>query len=58
MRGIGAAYGLLVSTFLGAALGYGLDVKAESAPWGLIVGSLLGFGAGLYNLYRALTHAS
>jgi F0F1-type ATP synthase assembly protein I len=58
MRGIGAAYGLLVSTLLGATLGYGLDVKAEIAPLGLIAGCLLGFGAGLYNLYRALTQAS
>lgn len=58
MRGIGAAYGLLVSFFLGAALGHGVDVKAECSPWGLIVGSLIGFGAGLYNIYRALTHPS
>ncbi|MEB3285706.1 MAG: AtpZ/AtpI family protein [Candidatus Sericytochromatia bacterium] len=58
MREVSAAYGLLYSLLFGAVLGYGIDVEAGSAPWGLIGMAVLGFGAGLYNLYRTLTQAS
>jgi ATP synthase protein I len=38
----------------GAALGYGADYVLHTGPWGLLVGCLLGFGAGLYSVYQAL----
>ena len=37
----------------GSLLGWGLDVVAGTRPWGMIVGLMLGFGAGIYNVMRA-----
>ncbi|MEB3223925.1 MAG: AtpZ/AtpI family protein [Candidatus Sericytochromatia bacterium] len=54
MQGIGAAYGLLVSLLVGTAAGFGLDRAAGTAPWGLLGGCLLGFGAGMYSLYKSM----
>lgn len=55
MNGIGAAYGLIAALFVGAALGWAVDnYLLHSAPWGLILGVLLGFAAGLYGVYQAL----
>lgn len=39
---------------LGTGLGYVIDRLFASSPAGLIVGSLVGFAAGLYSLYHAL----
>ena len=36
----------------GAVVGYWVDRHFKSAPWGLLVGSVLGLLAGLYNLVR------
>ena len=41
------------AVIVGAALGYGVDKFAGSAPWGMLVGLLLGFGAGVMNVVRA-----
>ena len=49
-----AAYGLLGSMVAGAAIGYGADYFLHVSPWGLILGSLFGFAAGLYGVYQAL----
>lgn len=38
---------------VGAALGWGLDYAFGTAPWGMIVLLLLGFGAGVVNMMRA-----
>ena len=38
---------------VGALLGYGVDKFAGSAPWGLLIGLLLGFGTGVMNVVRA-----
>jgi F0F1-type ATP synthase assembly protein I len=54
LQGISAAYGLLGAMIGGAALGYGADYVLHTGPWGLLVGCLLGFGAGLYSVYQAL----
>ena len=37
----------------GAFLGYLVDKFAGSGPWGLLIGLLLGFGAGVMNVVRA-----
>ena len=55
MPGFSAAYGLLASILVCTGLGYALDRVAETSPWGLLGGSLIGFGAGMYSLYKALT---
>lgn len=54
MTGIGAAYAFLGAILVGCALGYGADVLWHSAPWGILLGSVAGFAAGLYSLYQAL----
>jgi F0F1-type ATP synthase assembly protein I len=36
-----------------AALGWWIDRRRGSAPWGLLIGALLGLVGGLYNLIRA-----
>ena len=41
------------AVIVGAALGYGLDKIVGSAPWGMIVGLLFGFCAGVMNVVRA-----
>lgn len=37
----------------GALLGYIVDKFAGTGPWGLLIGLLLGFGAGVMNVVRA-----
>lgn len=54
MKGISAAYGLLGAILAGAGLGYVIDAFFHVSPWGIILGSLLGFSAGMYSVYRAL----
>lgn len=41
------------AVMVGAFLGYIVDKFAGSGPWGMIVGLLLGFGAGVLNVVRA-----
>lgn len=54
MKGFQAAYGFLGSLLGGAGLGYLVDRWWGVAPWGLVIGILLGFASGLYALYVAL----
>jgi F0F1-type ATP synthase assembly protein I len=35
-----------------ALIGYWLDGRFETAPWGLVIGVVLGLVGGLYNLVR------
>ena len=37
----------------GCGLGWACDAMLGSKPWGLIVGLMLGFGAGVWNVMRA-----
>jgi F0F1-type ATP synthase assembly protein I len=37
---------------LGVAVGYWFDNKFHSSPWGMLVGSCLGFASGLYLLIK------
>ncbi|MDI4665074.1 AtpZ/AtpI family protein [Xanthobacter autotrophicus] len=38
---------------VGSLIGYGLDRLLSITPWGLIVFTLVGFGAGVMNMLRA-----
>ncbi|PLP57751.1 ATP F0F1 synthase subunit I [Mesorhizobium loti] len=55
--GYGQAFKLSSEFIAGIAVGTGLgwmvDRLAGSSPWGLIVGLLLGFGAGILNVLRS-----
>lgn len=55
MNAFGAAYGFLASLLIGGGVGYYLDGRFGWSPWGIVVGSLAGFGAGLYSLQKALS---
>jgi ATP synthase protein I len=44
---------LTVATFIGAMLGYGVDLFFGIRPWGLAVGVIFGGAAGSLNVYRA-----
>lgn len=37
---------------VGALLGYGADNFLHSSPWGLLIGVMLGFAAGVVNVVR------
>jgi ATP synthase protein I len=56
----GLALGLRLSSefiagvVVGAGLGWGFDRLLGTSPWGLIVLTLLGFAAGVYNMMRAM----
>ena len=62
----GAAWGralrissdLLAGLFVGALIGVGLDRWLGTSPWLLLVGVLLGFGAGLRNLSRTMSRSN
>lgn len=45
---------LVVAILTGCALGYGLDKLAHTMPLFILLGSLLGFCAGVLNAWRAL----
>lgn len=53
--GLGLKIGveLVVSVIVCAAIGYGIDRVAHSAPAGMIIGLFLGFGVGLRNVFRS-----
>lgn len=54
LKGIQLGYGFLGALLAGTALGYFADRWLGSAPWGLLIGIVLGFASGLYGLYVAL----
>ncbi len=43
---------------LGVLVGYWVDGKFHSSPWGMLVGSCLGFGAGFYLLIKEAIKAN
>jgi ATP synthase protein I len=45
---------LLAALFVGTLLGWGLDRLTHAGPLFLILGMLVGFAAGVRNLYRAM----
>ncbi|MGE3303506.1 MAG: AtpZ/AtpI family protein [Hyphomonadaceae bacterium] len=46
----GGEFGAAV--LVGAAIGFGIDQFAPTDPWGLVVGLILGFAAGVVNVAR------
>ena len=45
---------LVVAVVVGAGIGWAIDRGLGTQPWALLVLLLLGFGAGLLNVYRAV----
>jgi len=43
---------LVVAIGIGGLIGYGIDRWLEIQPWSMIVFTLLGFGAGMLNIFR------
>jgi F0F1-type ATP synthase assembly protein I len=41
-----------VGVGLGVAVGYWIDKKCHSDPWGILIGAALGFAAGMYLLFK------
>lgn len=52
-RGFRLASEFTAAIFVGAGLGYIIDMVLPTRPWGLIVLLLLGFAAGVLNVVRA-----
>jgi ATP synthase protein I len=57
---IGMRYGteFLVGVLVGAAVGFLIDSLFDTSPFGLLIGTLLGFGAGTVNVVRAAKELS
>lgn len=55
--GMGKAFRLsaefMAGIIAGAGIGYAIDKVAGSSPWGLMILTVLGFVAGIYNVMRA-----
>jgi F0F1-type ATP synthase assembly protein I len=47
-----------VGSALGAVIGTWVDRKLHSDPWGLLIGIILGFSAGMYMLIKAAINAN
>jgi ATP synthase protein I len=43
---------IVATLVVGGLLGYAADYLLESAPWGLLIGLMFGFAAGLRNVIR------
>jgi len=50
LSGMGLEFGAAVG--LGVALGWWIDTKLDSSPWGILIGVALGFTAGLMRIVR------
>lgn len=51
-RGLSMGLEIAIGVGLGAVVGDWLDHRYKIAPWGVIVGTLLGFLAGMYLLVK------
>lgn len=49
---IAAGFGLVFYTIGGYALGYVIDRKIGTAPWGAVIGLFLGFVVGVWDIFR------
>jgi F0F1-type ATP synthase assembly protein I len=50
----GASYTLIGAIVLLGGLGYAVDLWQDSAPWGLLIGLLLGLIVGFYELAKTV----
>jgi len=44
-----------VGVGLGLAVGYWIDRKFKTDPWGMLIGAAIGFAAGMYMLFKDVT---
>jgi ATP synthase protein I len=51
-RALGLGFQVLAGAVLGFLVGSWVDRKFQTAPWGLIVGLVVGLAAGMYQLIR------
>ena len=51
-----ASYALLGAIVLLGAIGYGIDRWADTSPWFLLIGLIVGIVSGFGNLVRTLRH--
>jgi len=55
-QGIGFAFRLgtelVVTTLLGALMGYAVDYYFKTKPWGILIGLIFGAAAGCLTVYR------
>ena len=49
---LGYGFQIAAGVVLGLIAGQWIDKKYQSAPWGVLVGSLLGLSSGMYLLIR------
>lgn len=54
LRGVDVGMHLMVSVMVCGALGYALDRWLGWAPWAMLVGGFLGFGAWLLSIWRMM----
>lgn len=54
----GLGFELLAAIVGFAFVGYWIDRHYETAPWGLVIGAVLGIIGGLYNFIKAATRAT
>jgi ATP synthase protein I len=43
---------IAVAVFLGAGLGYWLDLRWQTGPWLMVAGLVIGAAAGMWNAYK------
>jgi F0F1-type ATP synthase assembly protein I len=43
---------IAVAVFLGAFIGYEVDVYCKTGPWGMVLGLVVGSIAGFWNAYK------
>ncbi|NBX86675.1 MAG: hypothetical protein EBQ80_05535 [Proteobacteria bacterium] len=46
--------GMVMSVLVGGGIGYGLDVWLGWAPWGMVVGGVLGFLAAMRQVWKVM----
>ena len=51
-----ASYTLIGAIILLGGIGYGVDAWRGTAPWGLLIGLLLGIVVGFYELVKTIWH--
>lgn len=57
MGGFDLGLNFMVSILLCGGVGYGVDRWLGSLPWGMLIGFVLGFCAGLYVIWKKIQKA-